>query len=147
VSQRLAHRPVRAGYRLLPHTADLVVSAWAPTAAGCVDQAVRALAASFALVVGWPPTRPVEFTVTGADDAELLVRVLDEAIYLLDADDLVAIGAQARRTAGGGLAGHFTTVPRSAVQQIGAVPKAISRHRLRFDRAEGGWRCTVTVDV
>jgi SHS2 domain-containing protein len=34
-------RPVPAGLRLLPHTADVIVAAWAPTATGCIEQAVR----------------------------------------------------------------------------------------------------------
>ncbi|HEU4424948.1 MAG TPA: archease, partial [Pilimelia sp.] len=38
------------GFRLLPHTADVIVSAWAPTASGCVEQAVRGLVAIFAEV-------------------------------------------------------------------------------------------------
>jgi SHS2 domain-containing protein len=39
-------------------------------------------------------------------------------------------------------------VPIEAVSIVGAVPKAVSLHELRFGRVTGGgWRCHVTVDV
>lgn len=135
------------GFRLLPHTADVIVSAWAPTAPECVAQAVRGLVAIFAEVTGGAPTRPVPFACGPDSDGELLVRVLEEVIYLVDARDLVAVRALLRRSPQGGLAGHFDAVPLAAADVVGPAPKAIARHGLSFAADGGRWRCTVTVDV
>ncbi|MEU6969505.1 archease [Kitasatospora aureofaciens] len=46
----------RSGHRAVPHTADLRLVAWAPTAEGCVREAVRAVVEGFADTSG--PGRP-----------------------------------------------------------------------------------------
>jgi SHS2 domain-containing protein len=51
------------GYRLLPHTADVVVQAWAPTRAACLAEAVRGLVAVFADTAGVVASRSVAFTL------------------------------------------------------------------------------------
>lgn len=132
---------------MLPHTADLIVSAWAPTFAGCLDQAVRGLAASYVECDEPVPGERVALSCDAADPAELLVRVLDEAVYLLDVAGCVAVGAELTRTGAGGLTGWLLTVPIDAVLPVGPAPKAITRHGLRVDGDGGRWRCQVTVDV
>jgi SHS2 domain-containing protein len=41
----------------------------------------------------------------------------------------------------------FTMADAERVPAIGAVPKAVSLHDLRFERRDGGWWCAVTLDV
>ncbi|MGI5240454.1 archease [Dactylosporangium sp. CA-139066] len=136
-----------AGYELLPHTADVMLTAWAPTAEECITEAVRALAACFADVRTACPSRTVAFACEPAPDDELLVQVLEEAIYLLDTEDVVAVQMSAVRTAQGGLVGDFGVVARSDVALVGPLPKAVTRHGLRFARQGELWHCRAVIDV
>jgi SHS2 domain-containing protein len=135
------------GCRLLPHTADVIVSAWAPSVTGCIDQAVRGLVAVFAEVPGGAPGERVPLACPPEDAAGLLVRVLEEVIYLVEVRGLVPVCADVHRTPAGGLAGHLDAVRVEGVDLVGPVPKAVTRHALAFDRGPDGWRCAVTVDV
>lgn len=135
------------GYALLPHTADVIVSAWGPSAAACLDQAARGLSAVSAEVPDTAARRSVPYACGPDTDVELLVRVLEEVIYLAEVRELVVVGAVLDRTPQGGLAGHFDAMPLDAVVPVGPAPKAITRHGLAFGRDERGWQCTVTVDV
>jgi SHS2 domain-containing protein len=140
----------RAGHRLLPHTADLTVEAWAPTREECLAEAVHGLVASFADTAGAEAARPgrrVPFACPPESDTELLVRVLDEVIYLLDVRDVVPVRVALMSAPGGGLTGHVDVVDRAAVRPVGPAPKAVTRHGLRLAPDAGVWRCTVTVDV
>jgi SHS2 domain-containing protein len=82
-----------------------------------------------------------------ADDDEMLIALLDEVIYLVDALAVVPVMVQLEARADGGLTGTFQTVPATAVAVIGAVPKGISRSELFIGSRRGRWRCSVEVDV
>jgi SHS2 domain-containing protein len=135
-----------SGHRLLPHTADVMVEAWGPDRSVCLREAVRGLVEAFADVGGVVPTGtvPVAFGPDGGE--ELLLDVLDEVLYLLDAEDLVPVDASFVDRPDGGLEGVFVVASSAAVSQHGAVPKAIARHALVLQE-EADWRCRVTVDV
>jgi SHS2 domain-containing protein len=96
------------------------------------------------------PRESVMFAVDEAADEDLLAAVLDEVIYQMEvygrlpAD--VSIDERTGATAGQ-VEVRFAAVPVEEVAVIGAVPKAVSLHELRFARAGGAWRCHVTVDV
>lgn len=135
-----------AGHRLVPHTADLRIEAWAPTAEQCVVEAVRAMVRSFADLASAMPTARREFVVRPSDAETQLVAVLDEVIYRMDADDEIPLRVDVRRQ-GRGLRVALTMVDVAQATVVGAVPKAVSLHRLRFDQDDTNWRCTVTIDV
>lgn len=139
--------PSPAGHRLLSHTADVVVEAWGASWEDCLAEAVRALAACFVdtSAVGATTTVPVVFAAAGAED--LLVQVLDEAIFLLDARGVVVVDAQLARCEDGGLRGSFRTAPAGAVTPTGSVPKGVALGGLSVRRRAGGWTCRFTVDV
>jgi SHS2 domain-containing protein len=42
---------------------------------------------------------------------------------------------------------RFAAADAARAELIGAVPKAVSRHELRFARDGDLWRCHVTVDI
>jgi SHS2 domain-containing protein len=136
-----------SGHRLLPHTADVMVSAWAPTVEGCLAQAVRGLVSCFADIRTVPPERLVAFVCDPGPDSELLVQVLEEAIYLVDAHDMVPVQVTVARTRDGGLVGEFGVAARSDVALVGPAPKAVTRHELRLERDDSTWRCQVVIDV
>ncbi len=148
------------GHELLPHTADLILTAWGPSLADCISEAVYALVESFVeSFVELPrhhgrtlphidgPPAVVPFSCGPAADHELLVRTLDEVIYLLDVSGVVPTRVELAGAPDGGLTGRFEILPIGAVSQVGPVPKAITRHELSVTRVDGTWRCRVTVDV
>jgi SHS2 domain-containing protein len=136
-----------SGYRLLPHTADVMVSAWAPTVEDCLAQAVRGLVSCFAETGAARPQRLVPFACDPAPESELLVELLEEAIYVIDAHDAIPVQVAVVRTADGGLVGEFGVADRAEVELIGPMPKAVTRHNLRFAPDGSTWRCAVIVDV
>lgn len=135
-----------AGHRTVPHTADLRIEAWAPTAEQCVAEAVQAMVRSFADLTPTSPTVHREFVVRAGAMEERLVTVLDEVIYRMDSADEIP-WAVAVRWEGSDLRVALAMADVSQATVIGAVPKAVSLHRLSFGRDDAGWHCAVTLDV
>jgi SHS2 domain-containing protein len=136
-----------SGHRLLPHTADVIVEAWGPTRDACLREAVMGLVEVFADVDGVAAPDSVPLSFPQAPGEELLVGLLEEVLYLLDAEGRVPVDVSLTSAADGGLGGAFRVVSAAAVEQRGAVPKAITRHGLEFGQDAGVWRCRATVDV
>jgi SHS2 domain-containing protein len=134
------------GHRRLPHTADTRIEAWAPTRETCLAEAVRGLVASFVEIAGARPMRTATVDLTADSDADTLVQLLDEVIYLLDTQGEVPIGTEVV-PGPDGPAMRLHLAPVADTRPIGAVPKAVTLHDLRFGRTDGGWSCTVTIDV
>lgn len=137
----------RSGFRLMPHTADVRISAWAPTVDGCLAQAAQGLVASFADTASAQPQRLVPFTCDPAPELELLVELLEEVIYVVDAEDAVPVTVSVSHTTEGGLTGEFAVADRSTVEVVGPAPKAVTRHGLILDHDDSTWRCQAIVDV
>lgn len=135
-----------AGHRALPHTADIRIEAWAPTREACVGQAVAGLAEAFVSVPDGVRVAPVTADLAADTDEDALVAVLDEVIYLMETSDAIAVSADVT-AAPGGVRVRFGTVPLADVELVGAVPKAVTLHGLRFTEEPGRWTCSVVVDV
>ena len=128
--------PSESGFRLLPHTADVMVAAWAPTVDGCLAEAARGLVSSFADVArGGARSARSTSPASPGPEPELLVELLEEVIYVVDAEDAVPVQVAVARTAEGGLVGEFGVVDRSTVEAVGPAPKAVTRHGLRVRAA------------
>ncbi|WP_030545259.1 archease [Streptomyces albus] len=144
-------RPRGSGHRTVPHTADLRVEAWSETAERCITEAVRGAVESFADLSGAAAVAEREFEVTAPTDEDLLVSVLDEAVYRLDADGEIPLETAVGpiRATGGLRAATVRCRMADAARTplIGAVPKAVSLHDLRLRGDSGGWTCAVTLDV
>lgn len=130
----------------MPHTADVRIEAWAPSREHCIAEAVAAVVDSFAAVAEPAGTDGVEFAIEPGVDEDLLVGVLDEVIYRLDTAGQVPVEA-AVQAADGGLRVRLSVTDSERVDLVGAVPKAVSLHELRFAQEAGGWSCAVTLDV
>lgn len=139
-----------SGFRALPHVADLILEAWAPERLACFEAAVTGLVATFADAGPAVADRTVEFTVAATTDEGLLVHLLEEVIFLVDTEGCVPVGVTIL-DADGGLRGSFATVDVTQVEQIGALPKGVSRSEAEFaGDGEGDrqrWHCRVTIDV
>lgn len=143
--RRLGERLSR-GHRILPHTADAIVEAWAPTKPACLEEAVVGLVALFAGIDGLAPEGEWPVSLPPAPDDQLLVMLLEEVLAAVDVAGEVPVAAELDAD-GEGVRGVLRTVPASVVDVHGAVPKAIAWSGLEFGRSDGGWRCRFTVDV
>ena len=132
---------------MIPHTADVRIEAWAPDREGCVAEAVAAMVESFADASGATANSETEHRVPPAEDPDLLVGVLDEVIFRLETEAALPLETQVRAADDGGLLVRWRTTDTDAVELVGAVPKAVSLHELRFGRDDGRWSCAVTLDV
>lgn len=136
-----------AGHRGVPHTADLRIEAWAPTRERCLAEAVAGLVESFADTSGVQPSRRIRVEVPPGPDADALVTVLDEVIYRLEVDGALVVGADVARAPDAGLVAELSVGDAADATAVGAIPKAVSLHDLRFEHGGGGWSCAVTIDV
>lgn len=144
----------RSGHRLVGHTADLIVEAWGPDLAGCLEEAVRGTVASFADVRGLVAQTAVPFEIDAHDDGDAAVALLEELIYLVDVDRAVPVDVhvEVTTTPDGGwhecLRGTFEMAPLEGVRTAGAFPKAVSWHALSVAPDDAGtWRARITLDV
>lgn len=134
------------GHRTVPHTADICVEAWAPTREGCVAEAVAGTVSYFVDVASVHPVTSRRVRISDTSDEDLLVGVLDEVIYLLETTGEVPVDVELEPV-DGGTEVHFATADASGLPQVGAVPKAVSWHELRFGPGPRGWSCSVILDV
>ena len=135
------------GYRLTPHTADVGLTAWGDTLAEAFEHAARALVA----VTYDPRTIRLRETRDVAVEADrpdrLLVRFLNEIVYLVDAEGFVPL--RARVELGDGtlkaeLRGRVADDTRPA--RRGPHVKAVTYHGLDVDPGPPV-RVRVVVDI
>ncbi|MFF2327201.1 MULTISPECIES: archease [unclassified Streptomyces] len=145
-------QPGARGHRTVPHTADMRVEAWSPTAEGCIAEAVRAVLEGFADTSSASVVGERAYAVTAESDEDLLVSVLEEVVYRMDADGEIPLDLEVGtiRSAGFGrvlCTVRFCMADAGTAVAVGAVPKAVSLHGLRLRGGPGGWSCGVTLDV
>ncbi|MER6103256.1 archease [Streptomyces sp. NPDC001832] len=147
----MGKQPGASGHRAVPHTADMRVEAWSPTAEGCIGEAVRAVVEGFADTSGAALVAERTYAVTAESDEDLLVSVLEEVVYRMDTDGEIPLDVEVGpiRSAGDGrgLSVHFRMADVGTAVPVGAVPKAVSLHDLQLRGGPGGWTCRVTLDV
>lgn len=134
------------GHAVRPHTADVVIEAWGPTAAACYEEAVTAFVEIFADTRGSPSGEVAAFDVGPGRPEDLLVLLLEEVLLDAEARGHVATATRVD-VRGNHLVGTFTFVPAEELDIVGSIPKGVAYHELEFGRADGVWRCRATVDV
>lgn len=139
--------PAVSGHRLAPHTADCIVEAWGPDRVTCMAEAMRAMVEVFAQPTGESAGHPVELSARGDTDSELLVSLLEEVIYSVDALAAIPIAFDLREVGPDEISGSMSVVAPGAVRLVGPVPKAVSYHGLECGPRGGTWRCRAVVDV
>jgi SHS2 domain-containing protein len=124
----------RVGFRLLPHTADVAVSAWGPSLDDAFAEAIHAL---IAVTFDLRQIRPVEersIHVEGADRTRLLVRLLEEILYLIDVEGFLPGQARVALTPEGldaRLQGERFDPSRH--ERTGPLVKAVTYHEISVD--------------
>lgn len=137
-----------AGHAVRPHTADVIVEAWGPSRTACLEELVRGVVGTFADVGDVRATSEIALEVNEALDEDVVVTILEDVCYLLDADGLVVVDVELEEEEeSGGFQGVFRVAPVGDVVATGAPPKGISRSDLSFSRDGSTWRCRVTLDV
>ncbi|WP_043635124.1 archease [Nonomuraea candida] len=131
------------GHRTIPHTADIALEAWGDDREECLAEAVRALVGGFADLGGATPDGEVEFEPGREDGPAPLIALLEEVIYRVEVDGVLVVDVRP------GPAGVLllATVPVEGVEQVGAMPKAVTTHGMRFGPENGQWRAYAVVDV
>lgn len=124
-----------------------MVEAWGPTPEACLEEAVAGLVGLFVAADGIVPSGSHAVSLPPAPDDVLLVGLLEEVLYLVDAEGAVALDAAVRRRDDGGIDAVLRTAPAEAVEVVGAVPKAVAWSGLAVWRDGDLWRCRFTVDV
>ena len=135
------------GHRVLPHTADLIVEAWAPSRAGCLEELVRGVVETFADTCEAEVTREVPVEVVAARDEDAVVALIGDVCYLLDANGLVVVDVALEEEEDANFGGVLFVAPVDSVVPTGAGPKGVSRSELRFAHDGRLWRARVLVDV
>lgn len=152
------------GHRRVAHTADVIVEAWAPDLAGCLEEAVAGLVGIYADLDTADPAAPADAdAVDPADGKELgsgrvvrlrsgaaevmLLALLDEVVFVLDTGDGVPVGAEVRPVDEGGVEVALRLVPAERLVGTGSVPKAIARSELAVTETAGRVSCRFLVDV
>jgi len=136
------------GHAARPHTADVVVEAWAPTRTACLEELVRGVVETFAQVDAAVSTRDVPLEVNAQVDEDLVVALLEDVLYLLDADGLVVADVELEEDEiDGSIEGVFRVVPVDRVVATGAAPKGVSRSDLSFHCEDSAWSARVMLDV
>ena len=134
------------GHLLRAHTADEILEAWGPSREVCLEEAVLALVDSVAQLehAAWWWHRQVELSGT---DEEILVALLEEVIFHLDAHDAVPVLVMVQRH-GDDVIAHLWMTDLHRVVTVGAAPKGVSYSGVAIAEEEPGrWRCRATVDV
>ncbi|MTE13574.1 archease [Nocardia aurantiaca] len=135
-----------AGYRYIPHPADLCVEAWAPTQKQCLVQVVDALVDSFIERPRPRASEAIEWVLPDDQTENLLGTLLEEVIYQLEVHSRIPVATAIEREENGWRV-RFEMADLDQATPCGAVPKAVSLHGMRL-RPEGNrWRCVVTIDV
>lgn len=136
----------RRGHATRPHTADVRIEAWAPTEAGCYEEAVAAFVEVFAAAPLPPGRHRVRCEVGPASPAELLVLLLEEVLAQVEAAASVPVGAHVD-VEEDRLEVLLDVVDVGGVRPAGPVPKGVSYEDLEFGAAAGRWWCRATIDV
>ncbi len=124
----------RAGFRLLPHTADVAVAAWGPSLDEAFARTVRAL---IAVTFDLRQIRPVEersIHVEGSDQARLLVGLLEEVLYLIDAEGFLPARACVSLSPNGLDARlHGERFDPGRHRRLGPLVKAVTYHEIAVE--------------
>lgn len=135
-----------AGHRILSHTADVMIEAWAPTRMGCFEQAARGLIEAFVALRDVPATEPIAVGIDANTDDEMLAALLDEIVFLAEVSGAIPVHLTLEESEDGGLAGVFDVVPIGELEVVGPAPKSIS-YAGDVVRADDAWRCRVVADI
>ncbi len=135
-------------YGMEDHTADLGLWVEADSLTELFASAVGALAEIMVLGGRQGQVQWLPLNLEGADLAELLVALLNEVVYRLDAEGLVAVALEVSELTPVSLAGRLGVIPFDpARHQRGEPVKAVTYHEATVEPVGDGFRAHVVMDV
>jgi SHS2 domain-containing protein len=140
------NRGMERGHRVVDHTADQILEAWAPTRAGCLEEVVEGFVALFAATGDAGASSTTTVRLDGADDRRLLLALLDELVYLLDAGGVVPVGSRVHDR-GEEVRVELDLVEVSSVEEAGPSPKGVSHSGLALSSDGERWQARALVDI
>lgn len=139
---------MEAGYRILEHPADLGLEAWGETLSDVFRQSVLALISVIVdpSVVNREKSRPVSLEATDPD--QLLVRLLSEVLFCIDAERFIATQLVIDEMKGTALRGSLIGEDLDPEKHVFRLDvKAITYHQLSITEKGGLVRARVFVDI
>jgi SHS2 domain-containing protein len=134
-------------FRILEHTADIGFEAFGKNEKDVLANATLALVS---LITDPKRVKSEErkYIDIKADDREqLLVRYLNEVLYLIDGESFVPAYAEVTFIADTSLRAEFIGEKRSDLHDIRTDVKAITYHQLAFEKTDNGYWIRVFVDI
>lgn len=134
---------------LLDHTGDIGFRVRAATLPDLFDAATRALFTVILDVDAVELREAIAVTVAeSTDEADLLVRYLSELLFLHDARRWVFRGARNVVLRGTGVEAEAVGEPFDPARHaVARQVKAVTYHRARVAREEGGWVAELVLDL
>lgn len=139
---------VKGDYRLLEHTADMGIEAWAATLDAlfvCAAQGLQEIL--FGRPCSAEPRQQQELEVEAGDREELLVAWLGEILFMVEqrgfCPALFHIEKIDRQRLRGSVVGEYQ---REGLRPLREV-KAVTYHRLSVRRQDGGWQARIYLDL
>ena len=131
-------------YGWAEHTGELELWLTAASESAVFEEALRAMAELLRDEAAEPGAAEARLiAIEGGDRARVLAGWLEELAFLAETEGLVPERAEELRLAPAGVTarvvGHRGSPPH--------LVKAVTLHRLAFERDDGGWRATVILDV
>jgi SHS2 domain-containing protein len=134
------------GHHTVEHTADEILEAWGPTRAACLEEAATGLVELFAQPRDRAATRTCEFTLDASEETPLLLALLDEIIYLLDAHDSIPAATYIADLSDR-LQVCLELVDVADARATGPAPKGVSRSQAHLRHEAGRWTARALVDI
>jgi SHS2 domain-containing protein len=125
----------------------VILEAWGPDLAACCEEAVAALASLYVDAADAQDVDRRSLHLAPGRDDDVLLDLLEEAIFALDTAEGVPVRAEIGVATDGGLDVALVLADPATVAATGAVPKAVSRSELTVSAQRGGVSCRFLVDV
>jgi SHS2 domain-containing protein len=140
----MVHMSEKRGFRIVDHTADVIVESWGESQAECLEELARGFCAVFVAPTAASERRRFRVDAPATDLAPML---LEEIIYLLDTSGSIPRGAEVSAIDSQRVEGWIELALPETAEIVGAAPKAISRTDAGLIAVDDRWTCRVTVDV
>ena len=130
-------------YRWVDHTAEVELEIEAGTEEAVFAEALRALAELLGVGSGDAGVSRRALAVSAPDRAALLAAWLEELVFLAESDGFVAQRIESIELTADAIDGTVSGV----VGEPRPLVKAVTYHRLSFERAADGYVASVVLDV
>jgi len=136
------------GFQLIEHTADVGFVAHGSTVEDVLREAISALLSIAVDPSDIADREHTDVEVQGDEPSALLVNLLEEVLFLFDANVFAARRAEVRVPRPGTAQVRLFGEPRDpARHRWRLIVKGITYHGLQFQKDANGWRVRVFLDV